>query len=123
MVNGAQMTAKTLNKKCLGWITPVLAILGMGMGMPSCPGQQAVQQQLETVQTSHTELAKKVQTLSTQLTTLSSDMAQVKQLLPQMTNIIQAQKTTIEQLANTVRELQQAKLQKPSQSSSTHRRR
>jgi uncharacterized protein HemX len=90
-------------------ITRALALIasctGMGMAMPSCPGQQAMQQQIDTVQASNVELAKKVQAQNAQITTLHNDMVQVKQLLPQMSNVIQAQKGSIDQLDASVKEL------------------
>ncbi len=81
-------------------------LVGLGMSMPRCPGQQAIQQQLDLMQVTHQEYNKKIQTLTSQVTTLNSEMQQVKQLLPQMTNVIQAQKTSIDQLSATVKELQ-----------------
>jgi septal ring factor EnvC (AmiA/AmiB activator) len=93
-------------KKYLRWIVIGAAFSGMGIAMPSCPGQQAMQQQLDTLQTSNAELTKKVQSMQAQLTSINSDMGQVKQLLPQMTNVIQAQKGALEQLDATVKSMQ-----------------
>ena len=82
-----------------------LAVMGMGVSMPSCPGQKAMEQQIEALQTSNADLNKKVQALTTQLNTLNGDMTQVKQLLPQMTNVIQAQKGALDQLEATVNQM------------------
>jgi len=78
---------------------------GMGVGMPSCPGQQAMQQQIDALQTTNLDTTKKLHTLQTQVTGLSNDMNQVKQLLPQMTNVIQAQKGALDQLDTTVQQM------------------
>jgi septal ring factor EnvC (AmiA/AmiB activator) len=97
--------------KNLRWLVFSGAFLGMGISMPSCPGQQAMQQQIDSLQASNTDLSKKVQTLNNQLASLNNDMNQVKQLLPQMTNVIQAQKGALDQLDVQVKEVQ-AKLNK-----------
>jgi len=78
---------------------------GMGLGMPSCPGQQAMQQQIDALQTANMDTTKKLHTLQTQVTTFSTDMGQVKQILPQMTNVIQAQKGALDQLDITVQQM------------------
>jgi peptidoglycan hydrolase CwlO-like protein len=92
--------------KYVRWVVMGAALSGMGIAMPSCPGQQAMQEKIDALQTSETELNKKVQAMQTQITTLNNDMAQVKQLLPQMTNVIQAQKGALEQLDATVKSMQ-----------------
>lgn len=96
-------------KKNLRGLAFIGAFFGLGFAMPSCPGQQALQQQVDTLQNSNQELTKRVQALNNQVTTLTSDMNQVKQLLPQMTNVIQAQKGAIDQLDAAVKELQPKK--------------
>lgn len=93
-------------KKSVRWLVLPASFAALGMSMPSCPGQQALQQQVETLSASNTDLTKKVQTLSTEFKTLTTDMNQVKQILPQMTTLMTTQKATIEQLESTVRDLQ-----------------
>jgi septal ring factor EnvC (AmiA/AmiB activator) len=78
----------------------------MGMAMPSCPGQQAMQQQIDALQTANTELTKKVQTLTLEVNTINTDMAQVKQILPQITNLMTTQKTTLDQYDIAIKDLQ-----------------
>ena len=60
------------------WILGLTALLGMGITMPSCPGQQAMQQQIDNLQTANQDLSKKVQLLNTQLNAIANDMNQVK---------------------------------------------
>jgi peptidoglycan hydrolase CwlO-like protein len=93
-------------KKHVRWVVFAVAFSGLGLSMPSCPGQQAMQQQIDALQTSNADLTKKIQALTTQLGSLNNDMTQVKQLLPQMTNVIQAQKGTLDQLDTTIKEIQ-----------------
>jgi peptidoglycan hydrolase CwlO-like protein len=99
------MTTQKLNKNWKWLLIPISAVT-MGISMPSCPGQQAMQQQIDSLQTANTELSKKVQSLSTQVTTLNNDMNQVKQILPQVTSLITSHKTTLDQLDAAVKELQ-----------------
>ena len=90
-------------------LTPALivaAFLGLGIAMPSCPGQQELEQKVDALDTSNKELSKKVQTLSTQLSTLSNDMGQVKTLLPQITNVISGQKGAMDKLEADIKALQ-----------------
>ncbi len=83
-----------------------VAFLGMGFTMPSCPGQKEMQQEIDLLRTAHTDLSKKLQTVTDQMTALNADMAQVKQLLPQITNVIEAQKGTFDRLEASIKELQ-----------------
>ncbi len=96
-------------KKNTHWMILSLSVIGMGMGMPSCPGQQELKDKIESLHTTNVELTKKVQTLTTQVNTLNQDMEQVKQLLPQITNVIQAQKGALDELNATVAELKKGK--------------
>src|SRR4051812_3321025 len=93
-------------KKKLNWIIMGTAFIGMGMGMPSCPGQQAMQQQLDSLQTANSDLTKKVQAQNAQLTTLNNDLAQIKQLLPQITGVISVQKAAMDKLDSDLKDLQ-----------------
>ncbi len=95
--------------KKLKWILVPIAAVTMGVSMPSCPGQQALQQQVDSLQTTNADLSKKVQALSSQVTTLTNDMNQVKQILPQVTGLITSQKTTLDQLDAAVKDMQKSK--------------
>lgn len=94
------------------YVILIAAFLGMGMSMPSCPGQQAMQQQIDTLTTQNADLTKKLQGADSQIKTLNADMTQVKTLLKPMADAIQAQKTAMDQLNANLTELQ-AKLTKP----------
>ena len=92
-------------KKYFKYLIFAASFAGMGIAMPSCPAQQAMQQQIDVIQTNNMDTTKKLRTLQTQVTGLSNDMNQVKQLLPQMTNVIQAQKGALDQLDATVQQM------------------
>lgn len=91
------------------------AFLGMGFTLPSCPGQKAMQDQIDSMQATHADLNKKIQALTAQVTALNNDMTQAKQLLPQITNVIQAQKGALDQLEASIKELQAAEAKRNKQ--------
>lgn len=93
---------KTLGLGCLGIFT-------MGISMPSCPGQQALQQQVDTLQTAQTDATRKIQNLETQVKTLNHELTQVKGLLEQVPTTIQAQREALDSLNKSVEELKKAK--------------
>jgi septal ring factor EnvC (AmiA/AmiB activator) len=93
---GSLMNA-AMSKK-LRWLAFSAAFLGMGFAMPSCPGQQAMQQQIDALTTTNAALTKKVQELDSQVKTLNTDMNSAKEIFNQLNNAIQAQKTALEQL-------------------------
>ena len=82
------------------------AFLGMGMSMPSCPGQQAMQTQIDTLTQQNQELNKRTLSLDSQVKSLNSDMTQVKTLLKPMADAIQAQKAGMDQLDANLKEMQ-----------------
>ena len=76
-----------------------IAVCGfLTLGMPGCPGQQALQQQLDQLQQRNTELTRRLQASEGQLKTLTGEFVQYKQLISEITNAVLAQKTAIEQL-------------------------
>ncbi len=95
-----------MKKKHVSWLLIAAAPLGLGIAMPSCPGQQEMKQQIETLQNSNLELTKKIQSLTTQVQTMNNDVSQIKTLLPQMTNVISGQKGAMDKIEADIRELQ-----------------
>ncbi len=101
-----------------------LSALGMGITMPSCPGQEAMQQQIDALQTKNAELGRKVGTLEATSKKVSDDMGKMTQLLGEMTNTIQAQKGAMDQMSTAIKELQaRAAAPAPAAKSSARRRR
>jgi septal ring factor EnvC (AmiA/AmiB activator) len=82
------------------------AFLGMGMSMPSCPGQQAMQEQVDKLTQQNLNLNKRTESLESQIKSLNSDMTQVKTLLKPMADAIQAQKAGMDQLDANLKEIQ-----------------
>jgi outer membrane murein-binding lipoprotein Lpp len=97
-----------LNKQKITLFAMTAAVVGFGFSMPGCPGP-ALEQQVNQLQTTTTELNKKVVHLTTLTTTLSSHITTIQQLIPQMTNTIQAQKAAIDQLNADIAELRSKK--------------
>jgi methyl-accepting chemotaxis protein len=94
-------------KKNYRLIALVGAALTMGMSMPSCPGQQAMQQQLDALQQGNDMNSKRIQAMDTQIRGMGQELGQDKQLMEQMAAAIQTQKGAIDQLNNAVKMLDQ----------------
>lgn len=99
-----QTTPNRLNTKF--YFILFAAFLGMGMSMPSCPGQQAMQQQIDTLTAQNTDLSKRVMAMNGQVQGLNKDMVDVKNLLKPMADAIQAQKAAMDQLDANLKEVQ-----------------
>lgn len=107
-----QDTAPLKRTKFSAYTIAIAAFLGMGMSVPSCPGQQEMKDQMSALQTENGNLKKQVAAMDGQVKTLSTEMGQVKQLLKPMADAIQAQKAAMDQLDANLREIQ-AKMAKP----------
>jgi peptidoglycan hydrolase CwlO-like protein len=81
------------------------ACLTMAMTMPSCPGQQAMQQQIDTLQTSQQDMANKVRGLETQVKTATAGADEQKKMMGEMGAAIAAQKSAIDNLNATIQQL------------------
>ncbi len=77
----------------------VAAFIGMGMSMPGCPDQKAIQSQIDALQVSNADLKNRVQALDQQIRGLSNSANQTQGLLTQMNNVIQTQKQALDALA------------------------
>ena len=87
-------------------VLAVGAFLTLGIAMPSCPGQRAMQQQIDSLQTANAALTKKVQILESESRVHTQELSQAKQLFTQITQVIQAQKGALDQLNVAVKDLQ-----------------
>jgi septal ring factor EnvC (AmiA/AmiB activator) len=87
------------------WIATALACTTLGLSMPSCPGTQAMQQQLELLDKQQASLKQQIQTLEQQNKKFETEMGQVTQLLSQVSSTVLAQKSAIEQMEKSLQEL------------------
>lgn len=110
-----------MNKKLTG-LALAAGFLTMGVGMPSCPGQQAMQQQVDQLTTTNADLNRKVQAMDAQVHNLKGDMEQVKNLLTQMTNAITQQRTFLDQVTAQIGELQKRAASAPAAAKGKKRR-
>jgi septal ring factor EnvC (AmiA/AmiB activator) len=90
-----------MNQK-LTWVAIGTAFFGMAMTLPSCPGQQAMQQQIDGLTTHQRQLDQRIQGLDTQLKNEASDLTQVKSLLNQLSQTVLAQKDALEKMNATI---------------------
>ncbi|HAR44259.1 MAG TPA: hypothetical protein DCS07_16775 [Bdellovibrionales bacterium] len=85
------------------------AVMGMGIAMPSCPGQQALQQQVEALQTSNAELNTKVQALESGVKNLNGSLIEITKILQQTGINIDTQSKLIQNLTSDMAALRSAK--------------
>ena len=76
--------------------------------LSGCPGDQAMQQQIEASNTKIAELTKQTQALDAQVKAMATEAAQVKQLITQVSQEVLAHKDQIEQLGASVTQLKSA---------------
>jgi septal ring factor EnvC (AmiA/AmiB activator) len=81
----------------------------MGLSVPSCPGQQEMQQNVEALKASETELKVKMTAADASIKGLKEDVAQMKTLLAQVSNTVIEQKGAIEKLNESLTALQSSK--------------
>lgn len=121
------LTSRSTQTHLLHGCLLLTLVATMGVAMPSCPGQQATQDRLATLEAMNTDLSKKLQDLTVQVHSTGTDMGQVKQLLPQMTSVIQAQKAAVDELNLKIKNLetitQQANTKKQKKTTSAARNR
>jgi len=84
----------------------VSAFICMGMSLPSCPGDKAMQQQIDGLTQSNADMTRKLQMLDSQNKSLASDMQTQKQVLTQLASTAAAQKEAIDNLYTSVKQLQ-----------------
>ena len=89
------------------FISPILGsrFLMMGLSMPSCPGQQALQQQVDALKNSETEMKTRLASAETSVKTMKEDLDQSKALLAQLSKTVVDQAATLEKLDESVKAL------------------
>lgn len=95
-------------RKSVRWL-PIAGMLALtlAMTMPSCPGQQAMQQQIDALQSSNNRLNSQLMSMDSQLRAISADNANLKQAMQGMAQAVDGQKATIDQLSGAMKDLQQ----------------
>jgi septal ring factor EnvC (AmiA/AmiB activator) len=94
-----------MNKK-LSILACSVAFVGMGMGMPQCPGEKAAQQQMDSLQQSNQDMTKKLQALDGEIKSMNGDLSQTKQLMTQLAAAVTAQKDAMDRMDAAVKDLQ-----------------
>jgi len=97
-----------MKKRNLYWALAAVVSVGMGMTMPSCPGQQALQQSVDAVQATTNDHAKKLTSQQAQVNLVNSEVGKLKEVVAQMNTTIEAQKGSIKQLEDAMKSLQAA---------------
>jgi outer membrane murein-binding lipoprotein Lpp len=81
------------------------ACFAMAMTLPSCPGQQAMQQQIDALQTTQQELAAKVRAMEAQVKGSSAGSEEQKKMMGDLAGAVTMQKTAIDNLNASVQQL------------------
>src|SRR3954466_12223704 len=92
----------TLHGK-IRWVAFAAAALGMGMSMPSCPGQQAMQQQIDALTAKTAESDKRLMALNAQMGNMSKDLGEARTLVAQVSQTVLAQKDQIAQMDTAIK--------------------
>src|SRR4051812_1310836 len=101
-----------MNKK-MTWLASGAAVMLMGISMPSCPGQQAMQQQIDALQAKQTDLMRQLSQMDNRSKSMAEEFNQAKTLLAQVSNTVLAQRQAIEQMDASIKTLT-ARLTPPS---------
>lgn len=72
------------------------ALLLMGINIPSCPGQQAMQKQLDDSATKQAELTKNISTQADKIKGLEKEVSDLKTSLGEVAEVLKSHKATIE---------------------------
>ena len=94
------------NRKLLFWVTMTVSTFGLGIAMPSCPGQQAMQQQVDLLQTKNRELSTRIQTMENSLKTMTADLDQLRQLPGKITPALQSYQAELEKINTAITAMQ-----------------
>lgn len=81
------------------------AVVGMGFSMPSCPGQQAMQQQVDALTAKSSEMNKDVQSLTTKSDQANTELTKLNALVAQLNTEMTEQKQKMEQIEVSIKAL------------------
>lgn len=87
-----------------------VAVFAMGAGLPGCPGNKAVEEQVEQLQTKNADAIKKIGSIENQLKMMTAETAQLKQQMPQALEQLNVLKGRLDQLEAQVREMASKKV-------------
>ena len=98
--------SKTIRKQALRWSAVVLVAGGMGISLPQCPGQQAMQQQVDSLITAQGDMTRKLQKIDGDAKAGKQEIDQFKQILQQMKEAMDAQQKAMTELGAKVTALE-----------------
>ena len=82
----------------LRWLAFAAAVMGLGLTLPSCPGNQAMQDQIDSVKLKESEFNKRIQSLDARIKAMNDELLQIKNVLEQVGKTVIAQKDALEKL-------------------------
>jgi hypothetical protein len=85
-------------EKKLRLVAFAAAFVGMGISMPQCPGQQALQQQVDGLETKSADTSRKMQMVDNELKRMNQELVTAKTLLEKVSNTVLAQQQAIDRI-------------------------
>lgn len=93
-------------KKTMSIVACTAAFIGMGMGMPQCPGEKAMQDQVDSLKATQITMTQKLNSVDAQAKAANMDVGQIKQAITQLAGAVDAQKDALKRLDESIKELQ-----------------
>ena len=92
--------------KTMSIVACTAAFIGMGMGMPQCPGEKAMQDQVDSLKATQITMTQKLNSVDTQAKAANTDVGQIKQAITQLAGAVDAQKDALKRLDDSIKDLQ-----------------
>src|SRR5262245_52266283 len=82
------------------------AFIGMGIAMPQCPGEKAMQDQIDQLKATQITMTQKLQAMDSQVKAATTKMDTMSQAIVTLGSAVDAQKGALERLNAAVTEMQ-----------------
>jgi methyl-accepting chemotaxis protein len=82
------------------------AFIGMGIAMPQCPGEKAMQDQVDQLKATQITMTQKLQAMDGQVKQSNAMMETMKTAITQLAGAVQSQSDAMKRLDDAVKEIQ-----------------
>ncbi len=87
------------------WIAIPAALMGLGLSMPGCPGQQETQKKIDDLTRKQSEMERQLQALGAQVGSMRGDLGRLKAPDEQLTKNLMTQNESLMRVEGQVKEL------------------
>jgi septal ring factor EnvC (AmiA/AmiB activator) len=94
-----------MNKK-LSILACSAAFIGMGVAMPQCPGEKAMQDQIDGLKSTQITMTQKLNAIDAHSKNEGMEEGQIKQAITQLAGAVDAQKDALKRLDDAIKDLQ-----------------